>query len=123
MQGGNIIIGNCSGNVGNSSTRITSATDDPPSQPSPMGNTITYNNIEVRIGLFGNSNIFDVYKNTFRPSASRSTAFLCAAALVIALASSTPTASRRELAEGIEWAEPANCSSEYCLKDKRRKYA
>lgn len=120
MHGGNIIIGNCSGNVGNSSTRITSATDDPPSQPSPMGNTITYNNIEVRIGLW-NLNIFDVHKNTFRPSASRSTAFLCAAALVIALASATPTASRRELAEGIEWAEPANCSSEYCLKDKRRK--
>lgn len=121
MNGGNIIIGNCSGNVGNSNARIISEVDDPPCQPSPMGNTIHYTNIEVHIGLFGNSNIFDVNRIHFRPSASRFTAFLCAWVLIVTLASSTPTASRRELSESIEWAELANCSSEYLLKDKRRK--
>ena len=119
-MGGNVIIGSCSGNIGNRDTQIISE-DDQPSLHSPMGNTVNYNNIEIHIGLFGISNKFDVNKTAFRPSASRFTAFLCSWALLFTLAASTPTTTRRELTEDMEWSDNANVIQICEMKYKRRK--
>lgn len=99
--GGNIIIGHNSGNSGNSNTCMSVEEDTAGHLIRPMGNNISYTNVEIHIGLFGGQIKLPDHKRVNRPM-SRLMAIACAGFLGMTLASSTPTLCRHEIEEFTE---------------------